>query len=460
MFQSFFSRFAQLLHGKRAESVSSSAASIVPVSSCSTPSVQVLTINSAFPPYEYETAQVCQAYLDHHLGNISEQDRQFVHKLFAKSYIDRCHIALPIDKVFVKMGREEYSAHIHHSLLDISVRAGQAALQTIHTQYGIPHHKVTHLVFGTMTTLIQAPSLDVAIAFKLQLPNVKRLNVNGMGCLTGFRLVGLCQDIARADEDHVVLLVVADIRSALGNLMPTQENNHLDKAQAVVAALFRDGAAAAVFTAKHKHSSLTTKKTLTQHSHSHSHTQIKDEQSEQKDQPIPLFTMMEHQSKLVEDSLDLAHLHEKDDGSQILFLSKDLPICVANNLEGVVYPLLAKHSVKLEDCLFSIHTGGPRVLRAVTDVLHLQPAQMAASWYLMKYKGNLSGSSNLLVMRVWQDLLTGSQEIIQDDRVTETLQLTAPFHTHFSNYHYMVGMSFGPGVGIEVVLLKINRSSD
>jgi predicted naringenin-chalcone synthase len=85
--------------------------------------------------------------------------------------------------------------------------------------------------------------MDVEVMLDLGLPlHLHRLNVENMGCLTGFRCLGLAADIARADREHVVLVVVCDIRSALGNQLQPQAEPHapIDKSNVITSSLFRD----------------------------------------------------------------------------------------------------------------------------------------------------------------------------------------------------------------------------
>ncbi len=70
------------------------------------------------------------------------------------------------------------------ALYDLATRAGEAALQ----QWGGDRRDITHVVWGTMTGTIHAPSMDVLLVPALGLSHkVKRLSVESMGCLTGFR---------------------------------------------------------------------------------------------------------------------------------------------------------------------------------------------------------------------------------------------------------------------------------
>jgi len=76
------------------------------------------------------------------------------------------------------------------------------------------------------------------------------------------------------------------------------------------------------------------------------------------------------------------------------------------------------------------------VLNYVQDGLKVGPERLASSWYCMKKYGNLSGSSNLVVLDHWRKLGELAPELVRDSR------------------EYVVCMSFGPGIGMELVLLR------
>jgi len=234
-----------------------------------------------------------------------------------------------------------------------------------------------------------------------------------MGCLTGYRCLGLASDIARADPSHVVLVVVCDIRSALGNQLSAFDPvKGIDKSNVIVSSLFRDSGASAIVTAaaaaeKPKASGLPASK--------------------------PLYEIVEHRAALLPETFDRVKYQELDDAVIHLYIAKELPEDIKKALPAQVRALLAPHGLTPDDCSFSVHTGGPKVLKYVKEGLNTTDERMAASWYTMKKWGNLSGSSNLVVLDQWRKL----PPTIKSDPKP-----------------YVVCMSFGPGVGMELVLLK------
>jgi len=367
---------------------------------------RIVGLASAFPPNEYSQTQYLEAFLRNHPG-MTPEDEDFTRRVWAGTGFKTCSSYLPESQLFVKMSRSKYVTYVKASLKDLALRSATDAL----ANWGGDKSKLTHIVFGTMTGTIHAPTMDIEVAIKLGLPaSIKRLNVEGMGCLTGYRALGLASDIARADPSHIVLLVVCDIRSALGNQLSAHKpGEKIDKSNVIVSSLFRDSGASVVVA-------------------SAANATVPASVSKQ-----PLYEILDHKSHLIPDSFDLVNYHERDDAVIHLYIAKELPATIKKVLGGQVEALLAPHGVKLEDCSLSVHTGGPKVLEYVAEGLKSTKARMASSWYCMQRWGNLSGSSNLVVLDHWRKL---PKEVEADPR------------------RHVVCMSFGPGVGMELLLLR------
>jgi alkylresorcinol/alkylpyrone synthase len=372
---------------------------------------RILALASAFPPNVHKQ----QAYLEAFIRNnkMDEADESFARRVWAGTKIDTCSSFLREEDLFRKMTREEYVAYIKPSLRTLALTSAREAL----AQWGGEVKAITHIVFGTMTGSIHAPTMDAELAIELGLrTDIKRLNVEGMGCLTGYRCLGLANDIARADPQNLCLLIVCDIRSALGNQLPAHvPGSKIDKANVIVSALFRDSGAAAIVgsTAWANKSNIPPALAAT---------------------GGPLYEIISHRSLLLPDTFKLVRYHEKNDSVIYLYIDKELPCTIRKVLRGAVSDLLEPHRIPIQDCTYSVHTGGPAILHAVEDALGVDPKRLASSWYIMGKYGNLSGSSNLVVLDHWRKL--PSLSIDGDSR------------------EHVVCMSFGPGIGMELLLLR------
>jgi predicted naringenin-chalcone synthase len=126
----------------------------------------------------------------------------------------------------------------------LGVRAAREAIEL----WGGSARSITHLVWGTSTGSIHAPTMDVHLALVLGLrENVERLNIESMGCATGFRCLGVANDIAQSSSNNVILVVCCDIRSSLTNQLPRHTPRApFDHGDILASALFRDGGGAAI----------------------------------------------------------------------------------------------------------------------------------------------------------------------------------------------------------------------
>jgi len=387
------------------------------------PTARIVALASAFPPNSYSQSTY-HARFKAQIPNLTAADESFVDRVFTGTGFDTCSSYLETKDLFRKMTRTEYVKYVKASLKDMALRASKEAIE----QWGGDKSTITHIVFGTMTGTIHAPTLDIEVArgdtaegLGLQV-GIKRLNVEGMGCLTGYRCLGLANDIARADPRNTVLLIVCDIRSALGNqLSPYEAGSRSFKSDVIASSLFRDSGAAAII----QHEAIATRKP--------SHLS--------KGSSAPLYEILDHRSALIPGTFDLVKYHEKDGAVIFLDIAKELPEKIKEVLKGRVELLLQPHGIRMEDCTYSVHTGGPKVLKYVAESLSISKNRMASSWYCMKKWGNLSGSSNLVVLDQWRKLppkAEGDVNYIQPE-----------------SKKHVVCMSFGPGVGMELLLLRV-----
>lgn len=344
----------------------------------------VVGIASAFPPYTYTQDQMKDAFL--HNNIMSDKDRDFTERVFKATQIETCRSFLSKDMLFKCMNREEYILYIKHSLRTLAISAVEKAV----SEWGGKIEDITHIIWGTMTGCIYAPTMDVELIQALGLsPYTKRLNIENMGCLTGFRCLALASSLAKESERNRVLVVVGDIRSALGN----QFSPEFNRSNVIVGSLFRDSCAACIV-------------------------------SQEKERAI--FKIVGHESAVIPNTFDLVKYSEKNGGYISLDISKDLPSAIADSLPSLVERLLPK-DIHISSCDIVCHTGGPRILNTVRDCLQVSDDHLSASWYVMKHFGNLSGSSNLVVL--------------DHQRI-------------FGKRDDIVCISMGPGLGVETLYLQ------
>jgi len=322
---------------------------------------------------------------------------------FADKVLDACgfefhSVCLPEDKVFRRMKRSEYLEQRMTSLQDMAYRAAEEALK----MWGGDRSTITHFYWGTMTGAMMSPTLDIHLTKRLGLSlDVARTSIEGMGCLTGYRLLNLARETALGNPDARILVLEGDLRSAIGNALP-QKASRVD---IVSSCLFRDAASSAVVSGDSK-------------------------SSEKK-----YYQMVAGMSRIVPDSGHFVDYRELDDGAIRLHLDKGLPGAV-----GKAEPAFAQELIKrardkglevpdTKDMDIACHTGGPRVLKEMAEACGVPDEALASSYAVMNAHGNLSGASNMAVL----DHHNRSCEL--DDK-------------------WVLCISMGPGVCIEGILCR------
>lgn len=106
---------------------------------------------------------------------------------------------------------------------------------------------ITHIIFGTMSSVVDAPGTECALINELDMrADIQRVAVQQMGCMTGFRCLNTAAQLAKADPNARILVVVADVRSGLQNQLPGSAKGEHSKAAVLSCALFRDAASAVI----------------------------------------------------------------------------------------------------------------------------------------------------------------------------------------------------------------------
>jgi alkylresorcinol/alkylpyrone synthase len=222
--------------------------------------------------------------------------------------------------------------------------------------------------------------------------DVKRLPITELGCAAGAAALGRASDYLRAFPDAKVLVVAVELPSL------TLQCRDVSPANLISCCLFGDGAAAAVLDGDSTGG----------------------------------LSILDTRSHLIPGSLDAMGFHLKDTGLHI-FLSKDVPQLVRDEIAGITNGLLARHSLTRADLeFFLLHPGGQKLLAFVEQQLGLQEQHAASSWNTLAEYGNLSGASILFVM---EDFLASCRP------QPGSLGLLA---------------AFGPGFSIEMALMQWN----
>ncbi len=199
--------------------------------------VSVLAVATAVPPHVIEQAEIArmapaafEAIFERHPG---------IGEVFAHAGIERRHIARPIQWYVEPRGWTDRT----EAYLEVAGALFLAAAREALTRAGLTPGAVDVVVLVSSTG-VSTPSLDARVGVALGLrPDVMRVPVFGLGCAGGVTGLAIASRLARAEPGKVVLLVAVELCSLAVRF------DRPDKIDVVAAALFADGAAAAVLQA-------------------------------------------------------------------------------------------------------------------------------------------------------------------------------------------------------------------
>jgi predicted naringenin-chalcone synthase len=149
------------------------------------------------------------------------------------------------------------------------------------------------------------------------------------------------------------------------------------------------------------------------------------------------FTLIESHEEIIPNSLDAMQWNLTDWGF-LFVLSKEIPVLISKALPGFLEALCNKAGVNsqevIEQAIFAIHPGGPKINRYVQKIFGLADRQIFHSQQILYDYGNMSSAT---LPHVWE-------------RVCRDAQV--------ANGTKIVSLAFGPGLTIVGMLLeKVSR---
>jgi len=244
-------------------------------------------------------------------------------------------------------------------------------------------------------TGIDTPGLDLQLAGRLGMrPDLRRTTILGMGCYAAFPGLGRARDAASVSADRTVLVLTIELCSLHLQMDDSLEN-------IVSAALFADGAAAALIGQKNGHNN-----------------------------GAPMPRMVDAATHCDYNTLEHMAFRLTDHGFQMR-LSAYVPDLLAAEIEGFIDHLLSQNHLGREDVRFwGVHPGSGKILDHVQARLSLTDDQMVCSRNILHRYGNMSSATILFVL--------------------DALQRTG----HPRPGDYGVLMAFGPGLTMESMLVQ------
>jgi len=278
-------------------------------------------------------------------------------RIFATSGVEKRHLAFPLDYYASGKSFDERNADFIREGVTLAERAARAALQ----QARVEPDQVQHLIFAT-TTGLATPSVDALLVRRLGLRNdIRRSPLFGLGCAGGAGALIRANDVLRAYPKERALVVALEV---CGQVFSTRA---VDPVDIVGAALFGDGAAAAVVSGDQAPGS-----------------------------PGPKIRAT--RSVLFSDTEDLMGWHFTSDGMR-LKLSERVTAFIRERLHPEVGRFLAEHSMPPDRVNFWVlHPGGRRIIEAYHDVFSLSEQNLRWTKASLANVGNLSSASVLFTL--------------------------------------------------------------
>ncbi len=263
---------------------------------------------------------------------------------------------------------------------------------------------VTHLVTVSCTGFFN-PGPDYKIVRALGLdPAVQRYHLGFMGCYAAFPALRAAKSFCEADPGAVVLVVCAELCS-----LHVRTSNDPDTIMG--SALFADGAAAAVVTAK-------------------------------ENPDVPALMQLDHFETVLTPVGEESMAWNIGDHGFEMVLGNYVPHIIDDHIVGALAPLLAREPLvqvlPYRDIRhWAIHPGGRSILDKVQARLELTDEQLVPARETLRNYGNMSSATVLFVLRhiLDQPLADGDERICS--------------------------MAFGPGLTVETGLFtKLRQSTD
>lgn len=316
--------------------------------------VRLLSLATAVPAHAVAQADLMQAAGRYFAAN--GVDVQRLLPAFLHAGIDSRHLCEPLEWYQRPIGwKTRNDAFLKHAPALLEEAACRAVADA-----GLTFAEIDQIV-TVCSTGVATPSLDALLMERLPFRgDVGRLPIFGLGCAGGVTGLGAAARLARAEPGTNVLFLVVELCTL------TFRSGDRRKANIIAAALFGDGAAAAVVRA----------------------------QTVANDNPAILHAG----ERRWPGTLDIMGWDVAEDGLTVLF-SRDIPALVRDKLRPAASDYLARHGLGLSDIEgFIAHPGGAKVIDALEDVFGLQTGGMVDARAVLRDYGNMSAATVMFVL--------------------------------------------------------------
>jgi len=286
--------------------------------------------------------------------------------------------------------RERSLTQTNQDYQEHAIALGRKVAADCLSQAGL-HPADIDMLITVSCTGYMIPSLDAHLVGDLGFrADVRRLPITELGCIGGVMALSRAREFVRAFPGTNALVVAVELASL------TFQPRDRSQGNLVSCALFGDGAAAALVTGR----------------------------------TIRGVQIVDTASYLIPDTLGAMGFDLRDHGFHMV-LAKSIPDILRGQFRPLVMPFLERHNLRPEQlAAYVLHPGGKKILDYLEEELTIERAKTQPSWDVLRDYGNLSSATIFFVLREWltkQRLATGA---------------------------YGLAAGFGPGLSIELVLLR------
>lgn len=277
-------------------------------------------------------------------------------RIFANSGVLRRHFSFPVGYYLEERSFDERNADFIEKGTDLAERAARACLE----RAGVRPEQVDH-VYAVTTTGLATPSLDALLVPRLGLRrDVRRFPLFGLGCAGGAGGLLRAAEAVRAQPRQRALVVSVEL---CGQVFSRQAATPVD---VVGAALFGDGAAAALVTGDEAGSS----------------------------GPRVLAS----QTVLFDGTRDLMGWDFTSDGMRLV-LSEEVTELVRTRLRPAVDAFLGSAALTIRNIThWVLHPGGRKILEAYREAFEASDRTLEWTTRCLARFGNLSSASVLFIL--------------------------------------------------------------
>lgn len=275
--------------------------------------------------------------------------------------------------------------HYRRAVLPMAEQVARDVL----SQSNLSSAEITHVIAVSCTGFF-APGLDIELVKRLALPpTTQRTLIGFMGCYAAFNALRIAHSFCQSQPDARVLIVCAELCTLHFQVNEAFEN-------AVVNALFSDGAAAAIVSSKSE------------------------------EDAAGQLAYIDNHVLLDDDSMD-AMTWDIGNTGFLMGLSSKVPDIIAHSLPAYLEGLLCPNNLNTEQIDFwAIHPGGRAIVEKARDVIGLADDDIFDSLEVLRRYGNMSSPTILFVLSRFLHRLQRGDDL-----------------------RYGVAMAFGPGLTLE-----------